>query len=391
MVSRTNINQRSSGAKNKKKHTKIDLSDSESLLECSTTSPHNNNAINSPVKPDSIEHPFASAKVRQRIFTLESSSDEANSDDDKQHESRNSSPVPPPLELSFSDDSQDTPPDINTIHNNSHSSENSIHSPPPLFDEESVEIDFFDTKTPKATDNKLFDSPTHTPVSPSHLSSLNIPGISLLSKTSTPNKSSNIADTDIICIDTTDEKLRDCIKISPVLNPITSPSFIEDIPGFVNVKKKINRKNTQFESSDSENEAFESLCRKRKFQSKRRIISSQFSPTPSVSAPKNPRKKRKLNCFIDSEAIESDGECSNNSFQSPPTNDTSSSVYTEDNSAVSRLIADTSVSTTGCNESSVYARYVRDIISPPVAAASKLVIDPKRHRILATAGKNIIK
>ena len=212
----------------------------------------------------------------------------------------------------------------------------------------------------------------------------------MLSKTSTPNKSSNITDIDIICIDTTDEKLRDCIKISPLLNPITSPSFIEDIPGAVNGKKKINCKNTRFESSDSENEAFKSLCRKRKFQSKRRMISSQFSPA-LPAAPNNPRKKRKLNCFIDNEAIESDGECSNSSFKSPPTNDTSSSVYTEDNSAVSRLIADTSVSTTGYNESSVYARYVRDIISPTVAPVSKLVIDPKRHRILATAGKNIIK
>ena len=388
MVSRTNINQRSRGAKNKKKHLRIDSSDSESLLECSTTPPHNNDDRNSPVKPDSIEHPFASATVRQRIFTLESSSDEANSDDDKQHRSRNSSHSPPPFKLSFSDNIQNTP-NINR-YNNTQSFEDLIHSSPRIFNEESVEIDFFDTNTPKATNNRVPDSPTHTPVSTTHLSSLVKQGISLLSKTSTPNQSSIIADTDIICIDTTDEKLRDCIQISPLLNPITSPSFIEDIPGAVSGKKKLNRKNTQLESSDSENEAFQSLCRKRKFQSKRRIFSSQFSPISSVATPINPRKKRRLNCFIDDEAIESDGECSNNSFLSPAMNDTSS-VYTEDNSAVSRLIADTSVSTTGCNESSVYARYVRDIISPPVASASKLVIDPKRHRILATAGKDIIK
>ena len=245
----------------------------------------------------------------------------------------------------------------------------------------------------KETDSiGIQDKSVISPDSPMHENT-----ISLLSKTSTPNLSSRLVNSDIICIDKTSlDAANKCsfksVSVSPLIqNPITSASFC-DIPGSNN-SKKVKVAHENIESSDSENEALKSLFRKRKFHSKRQIISSQFSP-PFVKQQNNPRKKRKLNYFIDDEAIESDGEYSQDSFKSPTHTNSRSlpdSSYNTDYSAVSRLIADTSASTTGCNESSMYARYVRDIISPPCANSRRLVIDPKRHKTLAAAGKNILK
>ena len=358
------------------------------------------------------KHPFASARVKQQIFTLESSSDQFISDDNQPNPSpRNysSSPLTPiqnsssqellkppnfslkrPLVLQSSQDSLNSTeeyfvPDY-LIHGSKH---------PTIIDEESVEICI----SPSHAKNKQTDSTETFESKDSSIS--NDPLMqgntnNLLSKTSTPR----LGNSDVICIDqnyldATDKISLKSVSISPLIHkPITS-SFSGNIPGSSNRKKKgiARTVHKNIESSDSENEALKSLFRKRKFQSKRQIISSQFSP-PLVPQHNNPRKKRKLNYFIDDEAIESDGEYSQEPFQSPTcTNNRSlpDSSYNTDYSAVSRLIADTSASTTGCNESSMYARYVRDIISPPCALSRRLVIDPKRHRTLAAAGKNILK
>ncbi|KAI6660776.1 hypothetical protein LOD99_10224 [Oopsacas minuta] len=411
---RTNINKipsKSHLPRNKKKHTKIDNSNSDSDIEHSITPTGTDNIIKFPDKPDNIDmnHPFASATVRQKIFALESSSDEINSDDSQAHKSRNF-PSPPPAQC---EDSVNSIEDLlNTPRYTRNkpvlplsleeSTDQSIHSSPNkinIMDEESVELVFVDgntsnNNTPIQTSFDIHVAPKHTLASPlQYDSSINGPGISMLSKTSTPNKSSNFIDPDVICIVRSNENPKNCTTISPMLNPITSSSFLEDIPGPANgntnrVRRKA--KTPNFESSDSENEALKSLCRKRKFQFKRQIISSQFSPVATVV--NNPKKKRKLNYFIDHEAIESDGEYSQDSFQSLPTTSTSNAdTNTEEISVISRLIADTSGSATGINESSMYARYVHDLISPPINQACKLVIDPKRHRTLATAGKNILK
>ena len=376
----------------------------------------------SPAETVVAKHPFASARVKQQIFTLESSSDELSSDENKTQTSPHSYSPQTPNQSSLSSQELVNSPHIparkSLVLQSSRDSSNStqesvvlddqlIHGlePPTLLDEESIEINMSTSHTSNVI-NRIQTNciEIHEHITPPQSPDLPMlrNTISLLSKTSTPNQSSLLVNSEIICVDRTpvldsvDTRYRRSVSISPLIqNPIAS-SFCDEIPGSNNEKKETVTKTAHenLESTDSENEALRSLSRKRKFQSKRQIISSQFSP-PSITRTTqqtNPRKKRKLNYFIDDEAIESDGEYSQDSFQSPTHAENRSlpdSSYT-DYSVVSRLIADTSASTTGCNESSMYARYVRDIISPSVPNC-RLVIDPKRHRILAAAGKNILK
>ena len=417
-IPRTNINRHVSNSllpRSKKKHTQIDSDvDSSDSYTGSPKQLTEQNAVSDNIEENEFvtKHPFSSSRTKLKIFRLESSSDEIDSDVSQAH--INTFQASLPLQNLHSPLSQKSTPLSSPLLSSqelyisplgSDMIKKHVATPDLSLEEESVGICFDDCKNPNSDhslnfeeievkkvdlnfqdSNSIFDSPINAKV-PSN-------ALKLLSKTSTPNPISILSDSDVIFVDS-NSRLRN-VPISPMIeNPITSESFTEvhNTSSVCKINGKCPRK--ILESSDSENEALNSLFKKRKFHSKRRVISSQFSPELVLpnKVKKHPIKKRKLNSFIDYEAIESEGEYSDNSFISPvpPKNrslsETSNYVG---NSSISHFIADTSVST-GCNDSSMYARYVRDIISPQLNPKYKLVIDPKKHKILAHAGNNILK